>query len=154
MIDGILKFLVGNKKKIKNQLPTHQTGIIILAHGSKLRDKKSYPIVETVQSTIRKIVEDVKKKNNCNLVEEAYFQFIKPDLHQSIKKLVSKGCKKIIVLPFFLFSGNHVTRDIPEIIKKEEERYKDVKFVITKSVGEDSRIIEIVLELIKEEMVK
>jgi sirohydrochlorin ferrochelatase len=146
MSAGTSRLLIGNKKNIQ------QTGIIILAHGSKLRDEKSYPIIETVQSTVGRIVEYVKKKNNCNMVEQAYFKFCKPNIYQSIQTLINKGCKKIIILPFFLFSGNHVIRDIPEIIKKEQQKYKDIKFVITKSLGQDPRILEIILDLINQEM--
>jgi sirohydrochlorin cobaltochelatase len=133
-------------------VPTKQIGIIILAHGSKLRDEKSRLVVEGVQSTLHKIAEEIKKRNNWSLVEQAYFQFIKPNLSESIENLANKGCTKIVVLPFFLFSGNHVTRDIPRILKEEEKKYKDIEFVLTKSLGEDSRIIDIVIDSIKEKV--
>lgn len=130
-----------------------QTGIIILAHGSKLRDKTSHLVVEGVQSTISKVVEEIKKRNNWNMVEQAYFQFLKPTLCQSIENLVNRKCKKIVILPFFLFSGNHVSRDIPRILQEEGKKYKDVEFVVTKSLGQDPRITEIAIDLIKEKVI-
>lgn len=133
-------------------MSTQQTGVIILAHGSKLRDETDHLVVEGVRSTVDKIVEEIKKRNNWNMVEPAYFQFLKPNLRQSIENLADKGCKRIVILPFFLFSGNHVSRDIPKILKKEREKYKDVEFVVTKSLGQDPRIVEIVLDLIKEKV--
>jgi sirohydrochlorin ferrochelatase len=131
---------------------TKKTGVIILAHGSKLRDEKSHLVVEKVQSTLGKMVEEIKRRNHWSMVEQAYFQFLKPNLGESIESLANKGCKKIVILPFFLFSGNHVTHDIPKIIKEEEKKYKDIEFVMTKSLGEDSRIIDIVLDLIKKKV--
>jgi sirohydrochlorin cobaltochelatase len=129
-----------------------QTGIIILAHGSKLRNEKNHLVMKKVQSTLHKVVKEIKKRNNWSMVEQAFFQFLKPDLPRSIEKLANKGCTKIVVLPFFLFSGNHVTQDIPKILKEEGKKYKNIEFVLTKSLGQDSRIIDIVLDLIKEKV--
>lgn len=127
-------------------------GIIILAHGSKLRDEMSKSIVEELQSQMKNIAEAVRENGGWDVIDVAYLQFCQPNLHQSIESLVKKGCRKIAVVPFFLSSGNHVLRDIPDLVKQQEERYSGVEFVITKSLGKDSRIIDILLDLIREKM--
>lgn len=116
-------------------------GIIILGHGSKLHK---------ANGLISKVARIIKKEIAGNIVEPSYLQFHQPNLSESIKKVVEKGCKKIIIVPFFLFSGNHVKRDIPQAIKKEMDRYPDCTFVFTESMGEDGRIVDIVLQKINE----
>lgn len=116
-------------------------GIIILGHGSKLHK---------ANGLISKVAKIIKKEISGNIVEPSYLQFHQPNLSESIKKVVEKGCKKIIIVPFFLFSGNHVKRDIPQAIKKEMDRYPDCTFVFTESMGEDGRIVDIVLQKINE----
>ena len=84
----------------------------------------------------------------------AYLQLAKPDLGQSLEKLAKAGCRRIIIIPFFLFVGNHVSRDIPEIIEQEKKKYPDVNFIYTENLGEDSRIADIVADKIRENIYK
>lgn len=129
--------------KLKNnsrKLKVEETGIIILGHGSKLKK---------ANNIIPEIVKKVKRRLGLSTIVSAYLQCCHPALPKSIKNLVSKGCGRIIIVPFFLLAGNHVSRDIPKAIKKEKARYPEVSFVYTKNLGEDVRIGEIVVERIK-----
>lgn len=118
-----------------------RTGIIILGHGSKLKE---------ANRKIPEVIKAIKKKTLLNLIKPAYLQFQEPNLTRSIKDLVDKNCKKIIIVPFFLFNGNHVIRDIPNAIKKESERFPKVNFVYTKNICEDEAIGEILIKRINE----
>lgn len=120
-----------------------KTGIIILGHGTKLHK---------ANKLIPELIEKIRQKTNYNIIEPSYLQFHHPDLPQSIRKIAGNGCKKIIIVPFFLFKGNHVKRDIPQVMKKEISKYPDVTFVFTPSMGEDSRIGDIVIRRINEAM--
>lgn len=115
-------------------------GIIILGHGSKLKQ---------ANQTILKVIRTIRKRRRNDRIEPAYLQLSKPALHTSVKKLVGNGYKKIIIVPFFLFAGNHVSRDIPKIIAKEASLYKEIKFVYARNIGQDPRISGIVLDCIE-----
>ncbi len=121
-------------------LNNKDVGVIILGHGSRLKE---------ANNLIPKIIRQIKKNLGVKIIEPAYLQLYEPDLHKSVKKVVEKGCKKIIIAPFFLFTGNHVTRDIPKAIAKEAKIYKSVKLIYAKNIGDDSRIEEIVSDSIK-----
>lgn len=115
------------------------TGIIILSHGSRLKK---------ANASLGKIVKAAKKSTGLDIIVPAYLQFCRPDLAESVKSLIGQKCKSIIIIPFFLFNGNHVTRDIPDIIKEEKAKYPDVRFVYTKNLGNDLRIADIVADTI------
>lgn len=123
----------------RSQLSGEKTGAIILAHGSR---------ASKVNGRISDIIKLVKKKTKLLFVEQAHLQLSKPDLSKSVKKLANKGCVRIIIVPFFLLSGNHVKRDIPEVIKKEQVRYPNIRFIYTEDLGLDTRISDIVIERI------
>lgn len=127
--------------KRANKPDNSKTGIIILGHGSRLRK---------ANKLLSRVARIIKKKKNFNTIEPSYLQFHRPDLSGSIRRVVGKGCKKIIIVPFFLFKGNHVKRDIPQAVKKAIDKYRDVKFVFTKSLGEDAKISDIVFRNINE----
>jgi len=119
-----------------------KAGVIILGHGSKLNK---------ANDIVRKISKDIMKSGiGAKVVEVAFLQLCQPDLRKAIEKIAGAGCKKIIIVPFFLFMGNHVTRDIPHLIESESKIYKDVKFVYARNIGQDPRMTSIVKDCIKE----
>lgn len=117
------------------------TGIVILSHGSKIKK---------ANASLERIVRAAKRETGIDAIVPAYLQFCQPDLERSVKGLVAKGLRTIIIIPFFLFNGNHVTRDIPRIIGKAKERYPGVNFVYTKNIGDDARMACIVSDMITE----
>lgn len=144
VVDNILKsirFGNINPKMNNRKLKTKNVGIIILAHGSKLKK---------ANAAIYRVIKKIKNKGLPKIIEPSYLQLCSPNLHASVKKLVEKGCKKIVVVPFFLFMGNHVGRDIPKAIEREEKLYKDVEFIYAKNIGGHPTISDIVLDCIRE----
>lgn len=118
-----------------------KTAVIILGHGSKLK---------MANYTIRKVAREIKSKRGLGIVKPAYLQLCQPSLQRTIKKITTMGCKRVIIVPFFLFMGNHVKRDIPKVIRQEAKIYKYVEFVYARHLGQDPRISDIVLDCINE----
>ena len=116
-------------------------GLVVLAHGSK---------VEETNNILLKILEEVTEKVKYDLVEGAYLQLMDPSLEDAIKSLYEKGCKDIVVFPFFLFDGNHIREDIPAEIDKIKEKYTDVKIKFLKNIGYDSKLVDIIVERVEE----
>lgn len=142
-VDKILKLVRSaniNPYKNNAKLSTKNTGIIILGHGSKLKK---------ANNSLRKVIKEIEGEG-FELIEPAYLQLHKPALHESVGDLIAKGCQNIIIVPFFLFMGNHVKRDVPKIIKKEKKLYPKVNFIYTRNIGSDKRIADIVLDCIRE----
>lgn len=132
-----------DKKNLK--LKSKGLGIIILAHGSK---------VKKANITMLKLIKELKKDLGINIIEPSYLQLCQPDLHANVKKMVKKGCKKILVVPFFLFTGNHVGRDIPKEIAEEARIFKEVEFVYAKNIGSHPGMSNIVSDCIRETLLK
>lgn len=149
--ESIFTLIRKNKYRIKGEMSSSKfkdqnlrnggIGIIILSHGSKLKN---------ANASLRKTVEAIKRKTGLNIIVPAYLQFCRPSLEKSIKKLIIMKRQTIVIVPFFLFYGNHVTRDIPRIIKKEKDKYPKVNFIYTKNLGDDTRIADIVSRQIEE----
>ncbi|MDP1853919.1 MAG: CbiX/SirB N-terminal domain-containing protein [Candidatus Omnitrophota bacterium] len=126
---------------IKPKAENSKTGVIILSHGSKLKN---------ANNTMFTIVNTVKKELGLKNILSAYLQFHQPDLAKTVRRLAAKGCKKIIIVPFFLFKGNHVSLDVPKAIKEEKAKHPQVNFIYTHNLGPDTRLSEIVINRISE----
>ena len=118
-----------------------KTGIVIIGHGSRLK---------SANDAVRKAVREIKARSRCKVVEPAYLQLCRPDLSGAVRRAVKAGCRQIIIVPFFLSLGNHVTKDIPAAIQREARIHKNIKFVYTKNIGQDPRILNILMDCITE----
>lgn len=151
--EEIFTLIVKNKSLIKKgpflpgfrsyNLKKAKLGIIILGHGSRLKK---------ANVSLGKIVKAVKQNTGLDIIVPAYLQFSHPNLTESVKSLMEQERGTIIIIPFFLFNGNHVTRDIPRMIKEEKAKYPKVKFIYTKNLGEDLRIADIVVDTVERAM--
>ena len=91
-----------------------QTGIIILAHGS--RGKQG--IVE-VPETLKRLADAVKQFLPTEVeIIGAALQFNQPNLEEAVASLVKKAVSRIVIMPYFLFSGRHITEDIPQLVER------------------------------------
>lgn len=118
-----------------------KTGVVVLAHGSK---------VKSGNEGLFKIVEMLRAMGKWDMVEAGFLQLAKPGLAEAVEDIVGKGAKRVVVMPLLLFSGNHVLKDIPEEIEKEQKKYPDVEFCYAKNIGADERIAQITGEKIED----
>ena len=122
------------------------TGVIILAHGS--RGERG--IVE-VAEVLRRVTNGIRPFLSPEVaVVSAALQFNHPDLEEAVKSLVTQGVSRILIMPYFLFSGKHITEHIPELIEKLKVIYPDKQFIIANPLGFDEHFIGQVVQRIEE----
>ncbi len=115
--------------------------VIILNHGT--RNKQA-------QEGFNTFVQTLKGKFPSVIVEHASMELSEPSMPVIIKKLYESEKRDIVIIPFFLFSGMHIVRDIPEIIEKERQKYSDLKITFGKPLMPDKRLSDILYDRIKE----
>lgn len=115
--------------------------ILIMAHGS--REKKTL-------DTLEKITEMAMKQLPNVLIERAYMEFCDVNLEKGLDILVSKGATEIVVVPYFLFEGIHIRKDIPEEINEYLEKHPDITVTMGKTLGADPRLADILADRIRE----
>jgi len=113
------------------------TGIIVIAHGSRGDGAD-------VEITLEEIINGIRPSLAPEAeIISATLQFNRPTLHQAVDSLADKGAKKIIIAPYFLFPGRHITEDIPEILEELKKQYPAVNFSVTDNLGLDDSLIEL-----------
>lgn len=116
--------------------------ILLLGHGSPKKDANKLDHMAVMLHTML----HAGCKEDC--VKVAYLQFAEPGIMDTIKDSVSRGAKKVVLHPFFLSAGLHVTRDIPEMIDEARGLYPDVEFIYTEPLGTHEKLAHIVMERI------
>lgn len=108
--------------------------LLIIAHGSRKTSSN-----DEIIAVVAKVKQRVEA--NYSSVHVAFLELAEPSIEDSIKTCVLEGAKSIIILPYFLALGKHVSRDIPEIIKKQQQIYPDIEMVLTDHLGSQIGII-------------
>lgn len=85
--------------------------LVMIAHGSRREEANAEFIA---------LVEQVKiaARSKHDFVEPCFLEIASPSLTDAIEHVIAKGARTISILPYFLNSGNHVLRDIPEIVDR------------------------------------
>jgi sirohydrochlorin cobaltochelatase len=115
-----------------------KTAVIILFHGSR---------AEGSDAIVHRITTEVRRRGKFTLVKEAFLQHAKPDIRESIAFCSEQRVNKIVVVPFFLQLGTHVTGHIPVLVEKIRAGYPNIEIVVTDAVGSHPLLINVVLDL-------
>ena len=112
--------------------------VIILGHGSRNAG---------ADEAIRKVVDGVKQAGSFAVVEHAFLQYVPPTPQEVIERCVGLQVDRIVIVPFFLQAGAHVTRDIPELIEKARKEHRKIEIMVTDYVGAHPLMSRVVEEL-------
>ena len=118
-----------------------KNALFVLGHGSQAQE---------ADEIFFQIVEQVKKISHFELIGMGSLQISKPSFEEGIEVLIHQGAEKIVIVPMFIFLGNHVKFDIPEKLEELKEKYPKINFVMANHIGADPRIAEIIDERAKE----
>ncbi len=90
-------------------------GILLCCHGTRNN--------QGIKDTI-KLLKIFKKKNKNYVVKIGYLEFGKPTIKKQLDFFFKKKFDNLLIVPAMIFSGNHVTKDIPRILINLKKNYK------------------------------
>ena len=119
-----------------------KNAMVIIAHGSRSED---------FVLTFKDIVDAIKLSNeNFDIIEAASMEINKPSIEEVVEDLYNQNVNNIVIVPYFLFKGVHLKRDISDKISVLSEIYKDVEFKFAEPLGFDETIVKLLIKRAKE----
>ncbi|MCX7903344.1 MAG: CbiX/SirB N-terminal domain-containing protein [Caloramator sp.] len=110
--------------------------ILLISHGSRSKE---------ASKTFLKVAEEFEGFMNIK-VFTAFMEFNEPNIKKAIDDIYRQGIKKIIVIPYFLYTGVHIKEDIPNELKEASNEYEDLIIEFTKPIEFHPLILEILKE--------
>lgn len=110
--------------------------VLLIGHGSK---------EDTTAEVLKKIAKDLEKSIEKK-VFYAFLDFNSPNIGEALNNIYEKGMKKVTVLPYFLFSGIHIKKDIPQILKSFKKSHSDMFIEFAPPIDYHPLMIEILKE--------
>ncbi|MGO9113592.1 MAG: sirohydrochlorin chelatase [Thermoguttaceae bacterium] len=113
------------------------TGLLIVCHGSPLRAANEGFVA---------MVGRIAARLGMNNVLPAFFALVRPNLQDQVAELASRGVGRIVIMPYFLFQGQHVDIDIPNILVQCREWFPQVTLELIRTLENDPAVETVVVE--------
>ena len=109
--------------------------LLLIAHGSRRAISNSE--VETLAKRLAGHLD-----NTFDSTRHAFLEIATPSIPQAIDLCVADGAQEIVVLPYFLSPGNHVSRDLPALMEKKCAQYPHIQFDVLEYFGKSSHAVD------------
>jgi sirohydrochlorin ferrochelatase len=102
------------------------TAIVLIAHGSRR---------EAANEDLFELVGRIKSGAQGLIVEPAFLEFAEPGIDDSARSCVEQGAHQVLLVPYFLSMGIHLTRDLADACSRLAIAYPTVHFRLGSSLG-------------------
>ncbi|CAN5871856.1 hypothetical protein BH23ACT2_BH23ACT2_12250 [soil metagenome] len=103
----------------------HAIVVVVAAHGSR---------ADPANAAHREVVEELAAAVSSP-VAPAFLELAEPSIPEAIDTAVADGAATVLVLPYFLHPGRHLTEDLPAIVADANERHPQVEVALLGSFG-------------------
>jgi precorrin-8X/cobalt-precorrin-8 methylmutase len=117
--------------------------VLLLGHGSKMAE---------ANDTLRHVAKRLKVEGGYGFVQPAFLQMESPDFQEAFAAMVEQGFNDITIMPYFLYMGAHVQKDLPAEVVTAQAKFPGVKAQVTANLGFHDKLVDIVIERIGAEV--
>lgn len=115
-----------------------QLGVILIAHGSRVPEANA----ELFE------VADRLSRGGFACVAAAFLELAEPDILSAGVACVASGARRIIMAPYFLSAGRHVSQDLEASRLALTERHPGVEFLLAPPLGPDPLLETLLMQRI------
>ena len=112
------------------------TGFIIFAHGSR---------IESANQAVRDVAAQMAQAGQ-QIVEAAYLELGEPDLAGAARRLINRGARRVIVIPYFLTLGTHMQRDLPRLARNASRDNGNIEIRVTSPLDGHPALLQALLD--------
>lgn len=92
------------------------------------------------------VVDVIRERGTYPIVEVGFMEINEPAIPEAIERCVAQGAERVLAVPYFLHTGNHVTDDLPTLLEEAQSRYPQVEFLMGDYLGHDPLLVDVVAE--------
>lgn len=112
--------------------------LLLVAHGS--RREASNDEVRELADRLRDAAGEAYGE-----VRAGFLELAEPSIPDGIQQCIDAGASQVVVLPYFLSAGRHVSEDIPAEVKIKQDEHPQVQICISAYLGAATGITDLLL---------
>jgi sirohydrochlorin ferrochelatase len=120
--------------------PSVKTGLLLIGHGTRLPEANR--VLEDVAAALA-------RQFRSFVVEACFLEISQPDVQTAVDRCVERGAGRVLFVPYFLYLGGHVGRDLPEHIAMARSRHTAVEIRLAPHLGFDRRVVAVVADRVR-----
>ncbi|MDZ4687208.1 MAG: CbiX/SirB N-terminal domain-containing protein [Planctomycetaceae bacterium] len=117
--------------------PDPMTAVLLIAHGSRRVE---------ANADLEELARRVTEQGGYAIVEVSYLELATPTIADGGRRCVSRGASRVLMLPYFLSAGRHVTEHLLEHQRQLAEEFPAVAFQPCPPLGLHPLMTQIVLD--------
>lgn len=94
-------------------------------------------------------LEKMRKIIPVQIQELSFLELAKPTIEEGFRRCLVNGATEITIVPLFLTAGNHVQKDIPEIVANLQRKYPGKSISIKGILTDHTLLIEAIASAIR-----
>ena len=119
-------------------MSSERLGYLLVDHGS--RRERANALLDDVATLVR------NRLGSNAIVEAGHMEIATPSFADAFAKCVERGATKIVVHPFMLAPGRHVSEDLPRLASDAASAHEGVSFVMAAPLGKHEGVIDAVMD--------
>jgi sirohydrochlorin ferrochelatase len=117
------------------------TAVLLIAHGSRQAG---------ANEDLQRLAERVAAGSEFLWVQPSFLELAEPDIAKGAELCVEHGARRVLMIPYFLSQGTHLTRDLARARDELAGRYRGVEFHLAPPLGPDPLLDRLVWERIRQ----
>lgn len=117
------------------------TAVLLIAHGSRRAEANADLVV---------MAERVRERGGYDIVQPSYLELAEPSIPAGARRCLEQGATHVLMLPFFLSAGNHVTEDLERYRGELAAEFPTATFTLCPPLGLHPLMTDIVLARLQE----
>ncbi len=113
---------------------TAAEGLLLVGHGSRCMISAAQ--MHQIGYQVAEAFPDV-------IVEVGFLEMTDPPAGQVLDEMVSRGCRRVVVLPLMLLGASHAKSDVPAIVLEARLRHPDIDILFGSPLGVLPEMVEI-----------
>ncbi len=111
---------------------------LVVGHGSR-----SAEAVQNFEAIVKMVTDKLGTK-----IYGAHMELAEPSIEQTVAALWSEGVRDFLIIPYFLYQGNHIKHDIPEILAQLQASLPGMTYTMGQHIGEEPLMADIIIKRI------
>lgn len=74
-------------------------------------------------------------------VRHCMLEYTEPSIPTALAQIAAEGIKRVAAIPYFLFAGGHVKRDIPRILAEQRRKYPGTEIRLGRHLGSEPSLL-------------
>lgn len=111
------------------------TAVLLIAHGSRHAP---------ANEDLRSLTARVAASGTYPIVEGAFLELAEPDIGTAGDLCIARGASRVLMVPYFLSEGIHLTRDLTAARDDLASRHPSARFQLGSPLGPDRLLDELV----------